>query len=88
MGESVRRSLFSLGQIFYSTVRGLTKFKTNGSLSDKYDGQLGDWISIRRLGKKTEVAWKRGLRALRPSRRLAVKTNGCRKKFQDGASKY
>ena len=33
-------------------------------------------------GKKPEVAWKRGLRALRPSWRLAVKTNGCRKKFK------
>ena len=43
---------------------------------------------IRRFRKKPEVAWKRGLRALRPSRRPAVKTNGCRKKFQDGASKY
>ena len=39
-------------------------------------------------GKKPEVAWKQGLRALRPSRRLAVKTNGCRKKLQDGASRY
>ena len=40
------------------------------------------------IEEKPEVAWKRGLRALRPWRRLAVKTNGCRKKFQDGASKY
>ena len=46
------------------------------------------FTSVRRIRKKPEVAWKRGLRALRPSRRLAVKTNGCRKKFQDGASKY
>ena len=45
-------------------------------------------VVIRRVRKKPEVAWKRGLRALRPLRRLAVKTNGCRKKFQDLASKY
>ena len=44
--------------------------------------------TIRRFRKKPEFAWKRGLRALRPSRRLAVKTNGCRKKCHDGASKY
>ena len=44
--------------------------------------------TIRRFRKKPEVAWKRGLRALRPSRRLAVKTNGCRKKCHDGACKY
>ena len=31
-------SEFSLWQIFYSTVRGLTKFKTRRSLSDEYDG--------------------------------------------------
>ena len=30
-------SEFSLWQIFYSTVRGLTKFKTRRSLSDEYD---------------------------------------------------
>ena len=29
---------FSLWSIFYSTVRGLTKFKTRRSLSDEYDG--------------------------------------------------
>ena len=40
------------------------------------------------IQEKPEVAWKRGLRALWPLRRLAVKTNGCRKKFQDLASKY
>ena len=45
-------------------------------------------LPTRRFRKKPEVAWKRGLRALRPLRRLAVKTNGCRKKFQDLASKY
>ena len=38
VGESVHRSLFSLCQIFYSTVRGLAKFKTRRSLSDEYDG--------------------------------------------------
>ena len=38
--------------------------------------------------KKLEVRWKQGLTALRPSRCLAVKTNGCREKFQDGVSKY
>ena len=38
-------SAFSLWQIFYSTVRLLTKFKTRtGSLSDEYDRQLADWI--------------------------------------------
>ena len=37
-------SEFSLWQIFYSTVRGLTKFKTRWSLSDGYDGQLGQFI--------------------------------------------
>ena len=31
-------SEFSLWQIFYSTVRGLTKFKTRRSLSNEYDG--------------------------------------------------
>ena len=31
-------SEFSLWQIFYTTVRGLTKFKTRKSLSDEYDG--------------------------------------------------
>ena len=31
-------SEFSLWQIFHSTVRGLTKFKTGRSLSDEYDG--------------------------------------------------
>ena len=46
MGESVHRSLFSLWQIFYSTARGLNKFKTRRSLSDEYDSKLGDWISI------------------------------------------
>ena len=46
MGKSVHRSLFSLWQIFYCTVRGLTKFKTRRSLSDEYDGKLGDWLSI------------------------------------------
>ena len=40
------------------------------------------------IQEKPEVAWKRGLRARRPMRRLGLKTNGCRKKFQDGASKY
>ena len=45
-------------------------------------------LSIRRFRKKPEVTWKRGQRALRPSRRLAVKTNGCRKKFQDVPGKY
>ena len=35
----------SLWQIFYCTVRNLTKFKTRRSLSDEYDGYLGDWIS-------------------------------------------
>ena len=45
-------------------------------------------VAVRRFRKKPEVAWKRGLRALRPLRRLVVKTNGCRKKFQDLASKY
>ena len=42
----VRRSYseVSLWQICYSTVRGLTKVKTRRSLSDKYDGQLGDSI--------------------------------------------
>ena len=44
--------------------------------------------AIRRFRKKPEVAWKRGLRALRPLRCLAIKTNGCRKKFQDLVSKY
>ena len=47
-------SEFSLWQIFSSTVRGLTKFKTWRSLSDEHDGWLGDWI----------------LRAFDPSRRL------------------
>ena len=31
-------SEFSLWQIFYSTVRGLTKFKTHRSLWEEYDG--------------------------------------------------
>ena len=39
------RTQFSSWQIFYSTVRGLTKFKARRSLSDEYDGELGDWIS-------------------------------------------
>ena len=34
----MHRSLFSLGQIFYSKVRGLAKFKTRMGLSDEYDG--------------------------------------------------
>ena len=36
-------SEFSLWQIFYRTARGLTKFKTRRTLSDEYDGELGDW---------------------------------------------
>ena len=35
-------SEFSLWQIFYTTVRGLTKFNTRRSLSDEYDVGL-DW---------------------------------------------
>ena len=46
MGENVHRSLLCLWQIFYGTVRSLIKFKTRRSLSDEYDGLLGDWISI------------------------------------------
>ena len=36
--RSLPRLIVSLWQIFYSTVRGLTKFKTRRSLSDEYDG--------------------------------------------------
>ena len=39
------RLIVSLWQIFYCTVRNLTKFKTRRSLSEEYDGYLGDWIS-------------------------------------------
>ena len=42
VAESIHCSLprlrVSLCQIFYSRVRGLTKFKTLRSLSDEYDG--------------------------------------------------
>ena len=85
----LRLELISCLIPFHEAFARVTPLFKHGERSDIDNYRPISVISIiRRFRKKPEVAWKRGLRALRPLRRLAVKTNGCGKKFQDGASKY
>ena len=58
---------FSLRQIFYSTVRGLNKFKTRRSLSDEYLG-IGFQINSLWLIQELNLT-RRWAFALRPSTR-------------------